>query len=274
MMTKIANELTISIADLAIALEFENLDASARAKITERYTGFSVPTASPKYHISIRSERGNEFIPISPGDPWRIRTLKHHNRIDFESHFEKGWVDCASQRGELVIRPHSGNIENFLRVLYAWLCIEHGSLLLHACGIIRDQRGYVFFGPSGNGKTTTARLSSPYTVLSDDLVIIKKYQGRFIVCGTPFRGDLPEAPRTNQSAELAGVFALTKDSRHFLAPLAPAEAVARLAQCVPFVMSQPENAMRVTDICMDLVNRVPVRMLHFQRDTSFWEIIE
>jgi hypothetical protein len=132
----------------------------------------------------------------------------------------------------------------------------------------------VFFGPSGSGKTTTARLSSAHTILSDDLVIIKKVAHQYRVFGVPFRGDLPEAPRTNASAELRGLFAIVKDTRHFLAPLALPEAVARLAQCVPFVMAQPETARRVTDICADLAARVPVRALHFRRDDGFWEIID
>jgi len=268
------NELTISIADLPITLCLEWLDQAARAKIVTRYSDFIVPAAPAEFTISIRVEPGAEFIPFGIAPSWQIRTSRQDQRIDFESHCEKGWVDYASRRGELVIRPRGSDIENFLRVLYAWLCIEHGSLLLHACGVIRHQRGYVFFGPSGNGKTTTARLSAAYTILSDDLIIIKKNQDKFIVCGTPFRGDLPEAPRTNQSAELVGVFALTKDTRHYLAPLASSEAVARLVQCVPFVMSQPQNALRVTEICIDLANHVPVQMLHFQRDTTFWEIIE
>ncbi len=273
MMTILANELTISIADLPITLQFDQLDVATRTKIVEHYADFIVPSAQAHYWVKVRVEPGAEFIPFGFSMAWQIRTTRQNDRIDFESHCEKGWVDGTTRRGELVIRPRGGNIENFLRVLYAWLCIEHGSLLLHACGIIRDRRGYVFFGPSGNGKTTTARLSSQYTILSDDLIIIKKHQDRFIVCGTPFRGDLPEAPRTNQSAELVGVFALTKDTRHYLAPLASSEAVARLVQCVPFVMSQPENAMRVTDICVDLVNRVSVQMLHFRRDAGFWELI-
>lgn len=268
-----SDQLTISIADLPITLQLDQLDAAARAKIVEHYTDFIVPPAQAQYVVDVRVEPGVEFIPFGFSMAWQIRTTRKNDRIEFESHCEKGWVDGATRRGELVIRPRGGNIENFLRVLYAWLCIEDNSLLLHACGISRHQRGYVFFGPSGSGKTTTARLSANDTILSDDLVIIKKNRGRFLVYGTPFRGDLPEAPRTNQSADLAGAYALTKDSRHFLAPLAPSEAVARLAQCVPFVMQQPQSALRVMDICRDLVTLVPVRMLHFRLDSGFWELI-
>ncbi len=56
------------------------------------------------------------------------------------------------------MRP-GGNPENYLRVIYAWRCLEQGALLVHASGVIRRGRGFVFFGPSGSGKTTSARLS-------------------------------------------------------------------------------------------------------------------
>lgn len=268
-----ADQLTISIADLPITLQLDQLDVATRTKIVEHYGDFIVPSAQAHYWVKVRVEPGAEFIPFGFSMAWQIRTTRQNDRIDFESHCEKGWVDGATRRGELVIRPRGGDIENFLRVLYAWLCLENNAVLLHACGIIRHQRGYVFFGPSGSGKTTTARLSINDTILSDDLIIIKKNRGRFLGYGTPFRGDLPEAPRTNQSAELAGVFALTKDTRHYLAPLASSEAVARLVQCVPFVMQQPQSVLQVMELCRDLVTLVPVRMLHFRRDAGFWELI-
>jgi hypothetical protein len=267
------DRLTICIADFPVTLVLADCDGPTRARITDHYSDFRIPAEPTTLSVHIRVEPGPDYIPLVPGATWQIRTAARDSRIEFESHFEKGWVDRAAGQGVLVVRPH-GDIENFLRVLYAWFCVDHDSLLLHSCGIIRNGRGYVFFGPSGSGKTTTATLSSAHTILSDDLVIIKQVADRYRVFGVPFRGDLPEAPRTNASAELRGLFAIIKDTRHFLAPLALPEAVARLAQCVPFVMAQPETARRVTDICADLAVRVPVRALHFRRDDGFWEIID
>ena len=269
----LANQLTISIADWAVTLHLDDCDAATRARIAARYAAFRAPAAPPLLSVRVRVEPGDDFIPIAGVKTWQIRTAARDGRIEFESHFEKGWVDRAAGQGELVLRPR-GDIENYLRVLYAWFCLDHDSLLLHACGIIRDGRGYVFFGPSGSGKTTTATLSSAHTILSDDLVIVKKIADEYRVFGVPFRGDLPEAPRTNAAAELRGVFALVKETRHYLTPLALPAAVAQLARCVPFVMAQPEHARRVTEICFDLATHVPVRTLHFCRDAGFWQVID
>ncbi|MBU1871203.1 MAG: hypothetical protein KKH80_00155, partial [Candidatus Omnitrophica bacterium] len=49
--------------------------------------------------------------------------------------------------------------------LYVFLNITNG-FLIHACGIIKDGKGYIFAGPSGNGKSTVASLSRNLAVLS------------------------------------------------------------------------------------------------------------
>lgn len=266
--------ITLSIADWRVSLLLDECDAMARAQILARYAAFIIPFDSRALTVRVRSEPGELFIPFGErGSVWQIRTMTQNGVIHFESHAEKGWLDRAAGRGELVLRPR-GNIENYLRVLYAWLALDHDSLLLHACGIIRNGKGYVFFGPSGSGKTTTATLSAVHTILSDDLVIIKKIAGTYHACGVPFRGDLPEAPRTNAAAPLRGLFTLVKDTQHFLVPLALPDAVAQLVRCVPFVMAQAENARRVANVCLDLATRVPVREMHFCRDAGFWDVID
>lgn len=271
------NSLPIAIADMPVTLRLDGCDAPTRARIADRYAAFVTTPRAAAITLAISIEPGPAYIPFQVG-PWQIRTAAHDGRIEFESHLEKGWVERGAGIGALVMRPE-GDLENFLRVLYAWLCLEHDALLLHACGVIRNGRGYVFFGPSGSGKTTTASLSHAHTILSDDLVIIKNVgagspRPNFRVFGVPFRGDLPEAPRTNDAVELRGVFTLVKDTEHRVRVLSMPQAVARLAACVPFVMAQPANAQRVTQICADLVAQVPVRALHFRRDDKFWEAID
>jgi hypothetical protein len=223
--------------------------------------------------IRIRTEPGPEFIRLNVSPTWQILTNERDGLIQFESYYEKGWVDRQKGLGELVMRPQ-GDPENYLRVLFAWMCLEQDGLLLHAGGVISNGKGYVFFGASGSGKTTIARLSLDRTILSDDLVIVKKKGPIFRLYGVPFRGDFPEAPRHNASADLRGLYTLVKDSRHYLEPVGLQEAVARLTACVPFVMVQPGAAQRVSELCIELAKQVQVQSLHFRADPGFWEVID
>ena len=264
--------LNLSIADIPVTLRLNNLDEPMRARLLERYAPFVAAAPSKGIAIDVQVEPGPEYIPFESAETWQIKSTVLAGRLEFESYLEKGWVDLAGH-GALTLRP-KGGVENFLRVLYAWQCLDHGALLLHASGVIRRGKGYVFFGPSGSGKTTIAGLSLDHTVLSDDLVIVKKCGQTCRVYGVPFRGDLPGAPRTNARADLRGLFMLVKADEHRLAPVSAPEAVARLAACVPFVMSQPANAGRVTELCADLVASAPVFALHFRREPGFWSVVD
>lgn len=267
------DSITIALAGIPVTVFLDRVDAATRAKIVEHYAAFTLSPRPARLVVHVQTEAGSPFIPFEGYSTWQVHTTNSNGMVSFQSHLEQGWADLNRGDARLLMRP-AGEPENFLRVVYAWLCLANRALLVHACGVIRRGRGYVFFGPSGSGKTTIAGLSADATVLSDDLAIIRKEMGVYSVHGVPFRGDLPEAPRANAAAPLDGLFTLVKDTRHALTASPPFEAVARLASCVPFVMSQPANAAMVVELCSDLVGQVPVRALHFRRDPGFWEVID
>jgi hypothetical protein len=267
------NSFTIRIADWDTTLDLAECDDAARARLLEHYAAFVVPESPHAFTLRVQVEPGAAYISPDSSQVWQIRSALRDGRLEFLSHYESGEMDWTTRQGTLVMRP-PGDPENFLRVLYAWRCLQGGALLLHASGIIRHGRGYVFFGPSGSGKTTVTQLSPDATILSDDLVILKKRDEHFCVYGVPFRGTMPEAPRTNAVADLRGLFVLTKYSEHRVASVPSPEAVARLAACVPFVVTNPVNAGRVAQICAELYAAVPVRQLYFRLDEGFWEVID
>ena len=265
--------LSLSIAEIPVTLQLHNLDEPMCARIAERYQAFEAASSPGAVSIDVYVEPGPEYIPFQSAATWQIKTSLQDGRLEFESHLEKGWIDLTANHGMLTLRPN-GDPENFLRVLYAWQCLDHDALLVHSSGVIRHGRGYVFFGPSGSGKTTISRLSLDHIVLSDDLVIVKKHDQTVRVYGVPFRGDMAEAPRTNAAADLRGLFMLTKANEHRLMPVSASEAVARLSACVPFVMAQPAQAKRVAELCAQLIKSVPVQALHFRQDAGFWSVID
>jgi hypothetical protein len=262
--------IKIDIADICVGLKLD--DAKVAQQISDRYADFLSTDGTPEVTVQIEVREGVQFVPLEPG-LYVINSSFQDGRLTFESYFEAGSVDMATGQGGLLMAPR-GNIENFLRVLYAWRCVHHDALLLHASGVTKNSRAFVFFGPSGSGKTMVARLSLDHIVLSDDLVIVKRTNGTYRVYGVPFRGDMPEAPRTNAQANLYGLFRLKKDTSHFTKPLSHSRAVAELISCVPFVVEDPIMSQRAIDICTDLVASVPVKELHFHRDKGFWRVID
>lgn len=163
--------------------------------------------------------------------------------------------------------------DSFLRVFYTLLLAEQGGLLVHASAISRRGEGEVFFGPSGSGKTTVARLSADGTVLTDELALIRPYDGEYQVWGTPFWGEFTPG-RSNSRARLSALFALKMDMMNGIIPMERAAAVAELYRCVLFFGSETALLGRVLETCCGLVDSVPVYELHFRRDPSFWQAVD
>jgi hypothetical protein len=182
-------------------------------------------------------------------------------------------VNLINGEGYLEMDPTT-QVDNFLRTVFAWLCVTNDALLLHSAGVIRDGLGYVFFGPSGAGKTTTSRLASKLGhVVSDDLVIISCDEKNCTLHGVPFKGELSEAPRANQQAPLKGLYRLRQDTSHYLEPISHIKAVADLVAASPFIVREKHLSDQLMKVCSKIAKCVPVQQLHFKRDDGFWKVI-
>jgi hypothetical protein len=262
--------LLINVADFIVAVDTSSTEVAQR--LQRRYKDFLGTNEMPHLTIGLETVPGALYLEPRPG-PWAIETSYHDNQLTYRSYQEKGEVDLIRRVGQFEMDP-GANIENVLRAVYAWLCVQESALLLHAAGVIRDGNGFVFFGPSGSGKTTTSRLAAKTaTVVSDDIVIVRCHEGGCMLYGVPFRGEMSEAPRTNQRAPLRGVFRLRQDTTHFIEPISKVNAIADLVAASPFVVGEPSLSDRLFSVCQQIAEKVPVRQLHFKRDDGFWKVI-
>jgi hypothetical protein len=264
-------QLTLKIAGFVVLLETDEKLVGDR--IRSRYQDFLCTEDSPHISITINVNPKVLYIEPKPG-PWIIDVEFEDDRLTFQSYLERGEVDFTSGRGYLNMAPEA-NIENFLRAVIAWLCVKNDAVLLHAAGVIRHGLGYVFFGPSGAGKTTTSRIAAKSSdVVSDDLVVIRVVNGSGILYGVPFRGELSDAPRANQEAPLKGIFRIRQDTDHYVKPISRVTAIADLVASSPFVVRELSLTDRLLDVCDMIVRSVPVMALHFKRDDGFWKVID
>lgn len=192
-------------------------------------------------------------------------------RIIFDLPGYRGTIDPNS-RADLVInsqRPVQG-VDYFLRVVLSALAFRSGGLMLHAAGIVRNGRAYLFFGRSGSGKTTVARNSPDDQVLNDDLVILRPEEGSWQVFGTPFTNPTQAKPSAG-SAPAAALFRLIQSPRVYLEPLTGARALAELVACVPVLNASPAPPL---ERCRLLLLSVQAFDLHLRPDPSFWDAID
>ena len=97
------------------------------------------------------------------------------------------------------------------------------------------QRTRLFFsGVSGAGKTTISRLAPPdVTLLTDEVSYVRRVDGSYRACGTPFAGELARVGE-NCSAPIASLFFLKQGPENKIEAYGKPEAVLRLMRNILF----------------------------------------
>jgi hypothetical protein len=150
--------------------------------------------------------------------------------------------------------------------------LQAGVLVVHGSAVVIDGRGYLFFGPSGAGKTTISRWwkDKGALLLNDDRVAVyRDPAGVWQVAGTPWHGEEPVVCPT--SAPLHGVVRLRQAHQNRVTALDPVMALAELTACslVPFFSrTSIDQAMALLE---SLAEHVALTAFHFRHDRSALE---
>lgn len=187
--------------------------------------------------------------------------------------YKAAWFDESFSRGHIVLhRAHFAADTPVFPLEYPIdeLVMMHRLSLgegveVHALGLAdQDGSGYLFLGHSGAGKSTTARLwreKPGVTMLSDDRIIIRKVNGRYVMYGTPWHGDAGVASAAH--APLSAIFLLEQAPQNELVPLQQTQAAAELfARC--FVPYYREEGLHFTLSFFDELSRsIPCSTFRF-----------
>jgi hypothetical protein len=259
---------TLVIGGLRLAVECD--DAALAESLCRRYSPFM---SSGRVHLHVRVHLNGTLRTGMP-DPTivfsaglvRFTTPGYEGFINTQQGEGELWLSCAQPVDE---------VEYYLRVACALLAFQSGGLLFHAAGIVRDGRAHVFFGHSGSGKTTVARLSSDAIVLNDDLLLLMPAESGngWRVHATPFWNPTQVSPAGALSAPLAGMFRLVQDTRVFLEAMEPGQALAELVASVPVISADSARLTGLLERGWRLIGAAPVYRLHFVPDASFWAVI-
>jgi hypothetical protein len=271
MSASIGGSFGLEIAGQAVRVETDHAELAER--LAARYADFRATLQSPDLTARIR---------------W-VGYRRDHALLDVGMHFDAGRVCFAADGYQGQIDPGAGQaeleiasrqpiqeVDYFLRVIYALLAFERGGLMFHAAGIMRSGQTYLFFGHSGAGKTTVARLSSDATVLNDDLLLLlpgaEGTPNSWEVFGTPFWNPTQVAPSASH-APLHGLYRLVQADQVRLETLETAQALAEMVSNVPVIPADPHRNPALLERLQLLTDNVPVYALYFLPDASFWQII-
>jgi len=264
----LAHAFSLSIAGIGVTVECD--DASVVAGLARRYRAFPA-TGSARLTARVRLAGGQRASALlDTGMVFQGGVLR------FTGPGYEGFIDEAAGEARLLLSSAQPleDVEYFLRVAYALLAFQAGGLLFHAAGIVRGRWAYLFFGHSGSGKTTVARLSSDAQVLNDDLVLLGREGEGWHVHSTPFWNPTQVRSGGVARAPLRALFHLVQDTEAYLEPLPPARGLAELVASTPVIPADPGRLSQLLAFHQRLLADVPAYDLHFLPDPSFWGLVD
>ncbi len=154
-------------------------------------------------------------------------------------------------------------------ILYYLTAIK-GDIMIHASGVNKDGKGYLFSGISGRGKSTMAGIwaAGGATVIHDDRLIIKKQGDGYFMFNTPvYEDDRP------LSAPLTKIFLIEHGQENTALPIKGSGAAGRLlANCIQHSWNSSLIA-RLMNSVNGLCEKIPVSRLSFKPDKSVMDLI-
>ena len=145
---------------------------------------------------------------------------------------------------------------------------------VHAVGVVdAEDRGHLFLGHSGAGKSTSARLwqQSGGRVLSDDRIILRLDGERVCMFGTPWHGDAGIA--LSDSAELSSIYILAHGLKNDLTLLSPGRAAAELFARSFVPHHSAEGVRCILNFLDRITSQIPCSVFEFLPDFSSVEAI-
>jgi hypothetical protein len=237
--------------------------------VQDRYSGF----------LSSGTHRGVDLaVSLSPVNNSVVEDIRVARARDSgmwraeRADFRLDW-NSESRFGRLEVALKAYSLDAALRILHTLLLAEQGGFLLHAASAVRNGRAFLFFGPSGAGKTTISRLAvSDATLLTDEISYVRREGESYLAYGTPFTGELAK-PGENISAPIAALYHLVKAPTNRLTLMKEGDAARTLLESVLFFAEDADLVKLVFKSVCDLVCQLPVYRLEFVPDKSVWDLV-
>lgn len=204
-------------------------------------------------------------------EEYRIDFVEQGDYLSFYAYYAAARLHLGSGTAVAALgsgaEPHlPGEVENLLRILSSALLVGDEAFLLHSSAVVTPEGALVFVGHSGAGKSTSALMfqEAGHPVLSDDLNILCRRNGRWEVQASPF---LSEVKRVLPGRHpIRTLFFLFQDRDNFIVEPPAASRMAYIYSNLVVVNGIPGLCPEIFNLLGDLTRSVPVRGLHFKKD--------
>ncbi len=220
------------------------------------------------YHFQDKSEnwrlqkKGNKYI-------YRCPLVDKKQLMIVNKTFDKVTAYVLPKKNKGAVWNSTDLIYDFLQVLLInYFALHKKGIFTHSIGIKdRDNRGFLFNGKSGAGKSTTARIwykNSKAMILNDDRIIVRKDKDKFFIHGSPWHGEFSDYLNSRIESALL--------KRLFFIHHAPENKVKRIGEKEAFNLLYPglfptfwdkECLENIVSFSQELIKTVPCFRLGF-----------
>ena len=233
------------------------------------------PVLSQKPLFEGAEGKFREWIIFEEGEGYRIelfdnRTQERDRSVQLSGDFTRAKIFAlhSSYLLSTILRP-------LLEIMFVHYLAPRGGLLLHAASIRDGDQGYLFAGPSENGKTTTARFwygkEGDISVLNDERSFLRKTEEGWRVYGSPWPGD--GYMISSESAPLAGVFLVRHGKKHEAIQPPPVILFQEIFAQVFSSFWHAPTLEHLSANCEELIRDVPCFQLPFLKEASVTDFI-
>lgn len=174
-----------------------------------------------------------------------------------------------------IFRDDSIVFSSALMVCLSLVCMDAGKLLLHASGVYRAGKVWLFCGSSGSGKTTIAlKLNGgrePFSV--DRIIIVPGYDETLTAFSTPFGFDA-ENCLTSRSGRVIGFCFIEQADRHEIKRMSSEEVISEIVQQINCYTREPSIIEKVLKTMAIIAEKYPCYRLCFRKDEGFWTLLD
>jgi len=239
---------------LGIDEQYRNYQSTAKEDfvfyVDSEVQPFQIPDVSEGF------DYGEQNVVIIPGK-WKYSIV-----LDKDRQIKLGSIDIMGAKVHLHLFPglEIGSYFHlvFMHAIRHFLTYE-GGLLLHASGLVREGKGFVFCGPDESGKSTIANMAPASLIAADDSLAVRMVNGACWLHTVPWgRRD-----SKNVSAPIAKLFFLHQAQELEVREMALIEAVKHFLANTFFDTSDELIYARTLDTVQYLAQQISCYELYF-----------
>ena len=276
----------LEIGGIPILIKSE--ESSFMQLIAEKYQAFSAPSSQylpsnetfsnisltdhyMQVYINVRQDEEKKRRQMLEEKLW-IDVSYRHGQFFIRRPDLEGEIDVVSRVAVVTNRAAIYSFDSFLRIFFSLILVQEGGFLLHAASVVKDGCGYIFMGRSGSGKSTIAMYSDQYTVLSDEISLVKKVENHYLLYSTPFWGE-QEIKGGNYYSPIQGIYRIKQSAQVESKRLIKRESFSYLMRNILYFAKEPHLTKQLFQNCLDFINKINFYELRFKKNKYFWKII-